>query len=101
MAISEKELGELIELAAKSNELPVIKRVNRAFSPGFLDVFLCGKEVGSFDTYYYTAENESNVLVRGLTRRINDCASKIIAEQAAKITELEKELQIKSADIGF
>ena len=98
--MTEQELGELIGQAAKNNELPQIKHVARPFSPGFLDVFLCGKEVGSFDTYYVTATENANALVFELTKRIEGCPSNVIINLESKIASLEKERDaLKAANV--
>lgn len=87
--MNQKKLGELIEKAAKSNQLPEINRVDKPHSPGFLNVMLCGVLVEDFDTYYYSAQEKAHKLRCALADRINNCASNLIKQQAERIERLE------------
>jgi hypothetical protein len=97
--MNDNDLSKLIGQAAKNNNLPEIRRVNRPHSPGFIDVYLCGIEVQCFDTYYYTASNKASELVSSLNLRIRQCASNIINEKDEYIEVLKCELNKGKAKI--
>jgi hypothetical protein len=87
--MDDQELSKLIEKAARNNNIPEILHANRPYSPGFIDVYLCGVEVQCFDTYYYTAAQKAGELVSSLNLRIRQCASNIINKKDERIVELE------------